>query len=115
MNASDVIGYVDTENGGPAVCDSCATADEARAWSPIFADSETDSPTHCERCEDLIPEALTGDGARYVADALIDGMRGDGRPCVLRQWWEEYGDVVAEYVGDFYAKAPATDAYSPQC
>lgn len=96
MHACDVIGYVDTENGGPIVCPGCATdaeRDERTGWAPIFGDAETDTPNHCERCEDLIPETWTEHGWRSVVATLVDALQGTaGRLCILRQWYD-YADA----------------------
>ena len=98
MNSADVIGYV--KDG----MISCAECGERDGWDKdsgndvgaIFADSETDSPTHCDDCETLIPECLTSDGVRYVHESFRRFLRShgkDGRLEVLIEWAHQYDHV----------------------
>ena len=100
-----------TQDGDP-ICADCHDGNPDDA--AVFPDSETDYPSHCRKCETLIPEALTADGVRYVAYALTAPT---GRECILAQWWEAYGDLVVDAYRDAlaerFSKAPAQDAYSP--
>lgn len=57
----------------------------------IFSLTEADAPTHCSKCEAVIPHALTSDGVAYVQD-LLDA--GDGRPEIHAVWVEVYGDSL---------------------
>jgi hypothetical protein len=89
MNAADVIGYIVS---GTYYCPDCtpSTGDDA---SPIFADSETDSFSHCAECEDLIPEALTEEGREEALEALRAYLVSrSGRAVIVRQWAEELKD-----------------------
>lgn len=109
--------YADCDD---AYCVACFDPDAWEGfedWSeplPIFAQDEADGPTHCARCEDLIPHALTLDGyadvrAAYLRALLVE----DGRRCIVRAWVEEYmqdDEDALEAVEDW----PLTDAYSPQ-
>lgn len=88
MNATDVIGWV---VDGEHYCDNCTpTKDENNNdVQPIFAESETDSFSHCCVCEELIPENLTVAGM----DAVLRKMEAylihrEGRPEILHQWAE---------------------------
>jgi hypothetical protein len=78
----DPIGYVVDAS---IFCPACAR----RTDSPIFEGSETDRPSHCEECEELIPESLTGDGVRYVLDALDDVRNGRGGRLEIVAAWAE--------------------------
>lgn len=75
----------------------CAPWSLANA-EPIFHDTESDTPTHCAECSELIPHALTRDGLEYVADAVTFG---GGDPDVLRAWLNEYAvPVWGTYAGE---------------
>lgn len=89
MNATDVIGYVVNECS--VICADCLEEGEADD-SPLFATSETDSPTHCERCEALLPEALTSDGEAYVREVVAEGS---GRPEILAEWRAQWSYLFA--------------------
>lgn len=53
--------------------------------------NETDTPSHCARCEELLPFKLTGDGYQYAAEAIIDVMCAPRpRPDIVLQWWNMY-------------------------
>lgn len=74
----------------------------------IFDDTESDHPTHCHKCGDLIPHALTSEGYKYVAEAMLDFYRtGQGTASVLRAWLGEYevesdiSDAVIKAVNEF--------------
>lgn len=80
--------------------------------APIFESSETDSPSHCDACGELIAEGLTSDGVRYVADAIREAREeycGGGRcACASKEpkargcrqcaangaWRERYGTGI---------------------
>lgn len=114
MNASDVIGYVVDECS--LICADCLADGEADD-SPIFPGSETDSPNHCERCGELLPETLTTEGQRYVRERV---WRGDGDPEVLAEWVREfrYAFPSCAYCGESINSVgvpPFTDAGSIYC
>ena len=48
---------------------------------------ESDSPAHCGSCGVFLENPLTGDGAEYVKDAVLDGS---GNTEVLAEWREYY-------------------------
>jgi hypothetical protein len=79
------------------------------------AEGEADTPTHCERCEALIPHRLTSEGLEYVREAYrneaaaLMGNRGGGRPCIVRAWVLEYLPSQAHIVRDW----PTRDQWSP--
>ena len=85
----------------------------------IFRDEESDTPTHCKECGELIPHALTSEGYEYVREHIIDalfeldGARVLGEDdvthpdafAVVRSWWEQYGDDMDEAeIADMAAK-----------
>jgi len=90
-----------------AVCTEHAPSDEE--WSAaggfedwteplaIFADDESDSPTHCAECGVLIPHALTPEGFRAVAEAIAESLAAGERNPVTDQWRHEYGDDAADH------------------
>jgi len=89
MNSADVIGYV---KDGTILCPECS---QVHGWIadgesyPMFADSESDSPCHCERCEELIPGLLTSVGMTGVHAAFRNFLRShgkDGRLEILTEW-----------------------------
>lgn len=83
MNAFDVIGYI---VDGEYRCPSCNYDADGQ---PIFADSDTDSFSHCATCEELIPEVLTETGVEYTISHMEQFLtRREGRPEILRQWAE---------------------------
>jgi hypothetical protein len=47
---------------------------------------EADCPQHCDGCGIFLENPLTGDGQKYV----IDAMRFGSQPDVLKQWREFY-------------------------
>jgi hypothetical protein len=79
---------------------------EGNPLGAIFGGSETDSPSHCAACGDLIPEDLTSYGVSYVEDAIREHIRAavfvqsngrefyTGRAGVVDAWREEYGDAL---------------------
>lgn len=67
----------------------------------IFDDTESDSPTHCKKCGELIPHDLTPDGYRLVEDSTWAQIREfvEHRATpnahsvkVVHAWLEQYGD-----------------------
>ena len=80
----EVIGYVVEEC--TLICADCLEPGESDD-SPIFGDTETDCPSHCERCGELIPETLTTDGCEYVREAVWEGT---GVREVLEVWVSEF-------------------------
>lgn len=95
MKACDVVGYA---RDGAIYCAECGES----SWDPVFADSETDSPSSCDECGVLIPEQLTPDGVRYVREALYAwAAHGDGDPDVLRSWVAEWPHVLDAEPDDF--------------
>ena len=98
MNSADVIGYV---KDGTILCAECG---EREGWDKrpsdevgaVFPDSETDSPSHCEECEALIPQSLTSDGVKYVHAAFRRFLRSHGkhgRAEILTEWAETFDYV----------------------
>lgn len=77
----------------------------------IFASDESDTPTHCAVCEDLIPHALTPEGYAYVEEYLEHASTHDGRRAIVRQWVEEYleDEEALERVKDW----PLEDEFTP--
>ena len=77
---TDAIGhYINPSN---AICASCWKTEPE--WSgfdgwdepaAIFADTESDSPIHCARCDSLIPHKLTPDGLAYVLEAIQEAIQ----------------------------------------
>ena len=92
MHAYDIIGYaVDAS----LVCADCATSKERKQCSPVFADSETDCPSHCDRCHCLIEENLTADGMAYVAESALEcALHGQGNPEVVQSWLSVWPDSL---------------------
>lgn len=72
MNSCDVIGWV---YDGALYCEDCKPDAPEDDVSPIFADSETDCPSHCETCDAYIPECLTSDGVEYVLGEALAAIR----------------------------------------
>lgn len=68
MNAADVVGYADTENG-VVYC----TEHGDNSMAPIFADSEWDYVPACDECGEHLPVNLTQDG--IIKDLYDDGFR----------------------------------------
>jgi hypothetical protein len=98
----EILGYyLDCDD---AVCADCVTEAELREDdrvdpenlpNPIFDYSESDTPTHCIRCEALIAHALTGDGYDYVREAVRDFfLVKRGRREILAQWVAQYGREI---------------------
>lgn len=92
MNATDVIGWI---VDGDYYCVNCTPTNEedrtkdicAGGSAPIFCGSETDSFSHCEVCEELIPEVLTSEGWASVVLSLRGFLlERRGRPEILHQW-----------------------------
>ena len=74
------------------LCDQCTTAHQASDPENVgLGVFETDTPTHCDKCETLIFEPLTREGVEYVREALT---LNDGRPEVLAIWRETYADYL---------------------
>jgi len=80
-----------------AVCVECYTPDITRKyiepdWDgkpvPIFSFTESDTPTHCEGCGDVIHHELTPAGYEYVRNAVSEN---EGAGSVLVLWAEAYG------------------------
>lgn len=89
MGWQDPIGYA---FNGAIYCPDCAP-DGA---DPIFEGSETDCPSHCDACEEYVPEALTPDGVRYVLEALSDARNGrGGRVEILDVWADALSSAYA--------------------
>lgn len=59
----------------------------------ITSEQESDTPTHCSECKELIGHDLTTDGYTYVESA-IEGciMHGHGDAEIVKLWLEEYRD-----------------------
>jgi len=61
--------------------------------SATLDDGEADAPRSCDECHAHIDGALTPDGARYVAGAIVDYVRGiGGARDVVVEWAETYFD-----------------------
>lgn len=59
---------------------------------------ESDTPTHCTDCGEVIRHRLTLDGRAYVADAVTFG---GGDPDTLRAWLDAYAvPVWGTYSGE---------------
>ena len=84
-----------------AICIHCWKADPTwipfEEWedpAPIFFNNESDTPTHCVKCEALIDHALTSDGYEYVAEAIADFLTNDsGRYKIVMAWALNYSDT----------------------
>lgn len=123
-HATDVVGFYPSLPNGDisedALCASDCSSAQTEDWTPIFRSSEADTPTHCSKCEALIPHALTSDGYAYVGHALVEHAKdGFGRAPILKQWVEEYLDGVEEtdLRAFLYYSAlgwPDTDEYTPR-
>ncbi len=114
MNAMDVIGYMDA---GCTLCADCGSDDEREGMTAVFCTDETDSPSHCDRCEDLIHESLTTDGERGVCASVQAALEGrGGRKCILRQWIAAYSYLFDDRpaLKTLARSWPATDEYSPK-
>lgn len=88
MNATDIIGWIFE---GTYLCTDHApeTEEEKEAAQPIFADSETDSFSHCSECEALIPEKLTTEGFAEVMESFrLFLVRREGRAKIKEMWAE---------------------------
>lgn len=109
-----------------ALCARCAEAvDLDSTWEgfesweeplPIEHWDEADTPTHCKRCEALIPHQLTDDGIEYVREAYretcADLMAGrSARPCIVRAWVLEYLPPTSHFIAKEW---PTRDQYSPK-
>ena len=75
------------------------------SWSEpavIFSDGESDTPTHCVECHELIAHALTPDGYKYVEEHAREHIKDAIEPDrttpplsslrVVEDWLEEYGN-----------------------
>lgn len=89
------IGYFvggDADNVGQTpLCPICYIVDDDGEGDPIKQNTERDSPTHCERCGELIPHNLTDFGRGYVEEAIsmyLANMGGD--PDTILSWWQAY-------------------------
>lgn len=104
----EVIGYYPFMTGAgaylEAACPSCHEAhgiDRCECCygyahddsEPVYADTSSDTPTHCTHCEAIIPHRLTREGYGYVADALAFGS---GRPEILAAWRATYAGVALD-------------------
>ncbi len=92
MNATDIIGWINTEDGNYA-CTDCIIEEyysgptateqvilpqiedtlEADGWVPIFAANEFDYPVYCDigySCNELLSVSLTEHGRKYVKNLL---------------------------------------------
>lgn len=95
MKAYEVVGYVFE---AAIYCPECAP----EKTRPVFADSETDSPSHCPHCGALIREALTPDGVEYVRNALREFAVGNGGDKdVLVEWCDRWPEVLDFEPEDF--------------
>lgn len=85
-------------NGGEEAWKERGGFEDWESPLPIFESSESDTPTHCHDCGDLIEHPLTDDGYNYVADAIVSDF-GDGeRSPVIEQWIDHYGSGLPDRV-----------------
>lgn len=94
------------DDAGPkfVVCRNEEHWDGFESWdepAAIFDDTESDSPTHCSECHELIPHELTSDGYKYVEDHARQHIESFGMTLVapnahsvqvVQSWLEQYGD-----------------------
>jgi hypothetical protein len=112
--------YIDCDS---ALCAPCAAlVDLDRTWAgfedweaPLEilsgAEGEADTPTHCSRCEALIPHRLTMDGLEYVREAYREAAAGrGGRRCIVRAWVLKYLHPTSRTI---VADWPERDEWSP--
>ena len=98
-------GIAEADDPKYVVCSNQEHWDGFEAWDEpqvILSDEESDTPTHCVECHELIPHALTSQGYEYVREHIINKLL-DGDPIqhpdglkVVRSWWERYGDDMSE-------------------
>ena len=58
----------------------------------IFNSEESDTPTHCIECGDLIEHDLTDAGYSYVAEAIGQCFQEGKQNPVVSQWINHYGE-----------------------
>ena len=111
--------YLDSDT---AACSDCWEHDgkyEFRGyrWSidpePIMSSTESDTPTHCSFCGDLIEHALTGDGYTYVLDAMVDEINEGVSRGVVALWAAAYypswrNDVNEQRLRELHDALPTT-------
>lgn len=104
-----VVGYYITCDD--AVCEDCAPAgfnegdysqwDGFESWEEpivIFRDTESDTPTNCKECGEVIPHALTREGYAYVEQYMRDDIKdalcetNHRGVAVVHAWLEQYAD-----------------------
>jgi len=54
---------------------------------------EADSPQHCDSCNKFLENPLTGDGQRYVEDAVKEDLRAGRRNSVAVKEWAPFYDI----------------------
>lgn len=83
-----------------AECADCHESSEWRGfedWTEpivIWSDTESDTPTHCHICGNLIPHALTHYGYRYVQDEIASDIKSGYKSPATEQWMDEYGSEL---------------------
>jgi len=126
----DIIGYY--INCDEALCADCANtegigkANEKEAEisptnpAPIYRDTEADAPTHCARCQVLIPHQLTSAGLSFIADVIATRLCGLlANESVVAAWWRVYGDQISDdcirdTIDDWATESPHSDDYVPK-
>ena len=92
MKDYDVIGYAVEAT---IYCVDCAPR---RGRSPIFASSETDTPSHCDTCAELIEETPTSDAYLYVREAVAEAIHAGRRDSVALTVWMGWIEMSGEVV-----------------
>ena len=111
--------YVDCDT---AVCADCfdrggAEARRGYEWSDdpvaIMSDAESDTPTHCTFCGDLVEHALTSDGYTYVLDAMCEEIKEGKAQGIVSLWAAAYypewaNDDCEQRLRDLHDALPTT-------
>jgi Fe-S-cluster-containing dehydrogenase component len=83
MKSTDVVAWVDVANQ-EIYCANCSPSNE---FAPIFADTETDSPTHCTVCDELIDQNYTDACIEYMTNRMAAWLvRGEGKKEIIEMW-----------------------------
>ena len=91
MKSYAVVGRV---GDGAAYC----TEHSHRSMPPIFADSESDTPTHCDECGVLIDTTPTEDAIEYVRKAIASAMSRDDARSVAINAWPEWAGISSRTI-----------------
>lgn len=76
----------------------------------IFDDAESDTPTHCCECGEVIEHDLTDYGYGYVGEAILDGFKEGKQNPVVVQWIAAY-TRMGEDLFDDYRTSDVVDLY----